>query len=210
MPIAINVIGARGRMGSRVVSVASTLSEFKIKDFAEDADVVIDFSSHLATKEILGQMAASKKPLVIGTTGHPAENYSAIEAASREIPILFSPNFSLGMAACVEAAALLAKRLKGHCSIDIVEAHHIHKKDKPSGSALALGKAMDQKEASIHSIRAGDVIGDHTVIFTCEGERIELRHQVQSRDAFAKGALKAASFLIGKQPGLYSIRDLFS
>lgn len=196
-------------MGSQVVSLASTLSEFKIEESPAIADVVIDFSSHLATKEILDKMAAFKKPLVIGTTGHPAENYPAIEAASREIPILFSPNFSLGMAACVEAAALLAKRLKGHCSIDIVEAHHVHKKDKPSGSALALEKAMDQKETSIHSIRAGDVIGDHTVIFTCDGEQIELRHQVHSRKAFAKGALKAASFLIGKRPGLYSIKDLF-
>ncbi len=105
----------------------------------------------------------------------------------------------------LEAAALLAK--KGF-SIDIIEAHHNQKKDKPSGSALALARAMG-KEVPIHSIRSGDIIGEHTVIFVGEGERIELKHQVFSRDAFAKGALKAAKFLAKKPPGLYSLKDLF-
>ena len=210
MPIAIHVIGSRGRMGSRVVSLASVRSEYKVEEEADNFDVAIDFSSHAATQEILKKMVSLKKPIVIGTTGHPSENYAAIELASKKIPILFSPNFSLGMAACVEAAELLARRLKGSCSVDIIEAHHIHKKDKPSGSALKLKQAINYPDAPIHSIRSGDIIGDHTVIFTCAGERIELKHQVHSRDAFAEGALKAASFLLGKDPGLYSVKDLFS
>lgn len=210
MQIVVHVIGARGRMGSRVVSLARARPEFKIDDETDHFDVAIDFSSHIATQEILKRMVALKKPVVIGTTAHPPENRDAIATASKEIPILFSPNFSLGMAVCIEAVELMAKRLYGFCSIDIVEAHHVHKKDKPSGTALALQQAAGKLDSPIHSIRAGDIIGDHTVIFTCAGERIELKHQVDSRDAFAEGALKAASFLIGKTPGLYSIKDLFS
>ena len=202
MPIGITVIGARGRMGSRVISLA--VGDFSVTDW-DKADVAIDFSSPLAAKDNLAKAIASRKPLVMGTTGHAPENYKAIEEASKEIPILFSPNFSLGMATCLEAAAFLAKRL--NCTIDIIEMHHSQKKDKPSGSALALARATD-REVPIHSIRAGDIIGEHTVIFTCEGERIELKHQVFSRDAFAKGALKAAKFLIGRPAGLYSIKDL--
>ncbi|MCI0566497.1 4-hydroxy-tetrahydrodipicolinate reductase, partial [bacterium] len=104
---------------------------------------------------------------------------------------------------------VIAAQLQGDCSIDIIEAHHVDKKDKPSGSAIALRHATGQKEIPIHSIRAQDTMGDNTVIFTCVGERLELRHQVYSRDVFARGALKAASFLVGKKAGLYSIKDLW-
>lgn len=197
-------------MGSRVASLAHARPEFKVEEGSGHFDVAIDFSSHTATQEMLKRMVDLKKPVVIGTTAHSPENRAAIAAASKEIPILFSPNFSLGMAVCLEAVELIAKRLGSLCSIDIVEAHHVHKKDKPSGTALALQQAARKPDSPIHSIRAGDIIGDHTVIFTCAGERIELKHQVDSRDAFAEGALKAASFLIGKNPGLYSIKDLFS
>lgn len=199
MPIGITVIGARGKMGTRVISLAQADSDFTVEENFERADVVIDFSS----KDNLSSVLGLQKPLVIGTTGHV--NTREMEIAAKNIPILFSPNFSLGMAAMLEAAALLAK--KGF-SIDIIEAHHNQKKDKPSGSALALARAIG-KDIPIHSIRSGDIIGDHTVIFVGEGERIELKHQVFSRDAFAKGALKAAKFLAKKPPGLYSLKDLF-
>jgi 4-hydroxy-tetrahydrodipicolinate reductase len=202
MAIGITVMGARGRMGSRVISLAA--GDFFVTEWAK-ADVAIDFSSQLAAKENLAKALASRKPLVMGTTGHTPENHAAIEAASKEIPILFSPNFSLGMVACLEAATLLAKRLD--CAIDIVEAHHAQKKDRPSGTALLLARSMG-KEVPIHSIRAGDIIGDHTILFTCEGERIELKHHVVSRDAFAQGALKAAKFLVKQPPGLYSVKDI--
>lgn len=209
MPIVLNIIGEKGKMGSRLAALAKADQEFALHGSFEGSDVAVDFSSPAGMLEHLRRAIVHKKPLVVGTTGHPPENHAAMEHASKEIPILFSPNFSLGMAACVEAAALIARRLKGACTIDIVEAHHVHKKDRPSGSALALKKAAGGEQTTIHSIRAGDIIGDHTVIFTCEGERIELKHQVHSRDAFARGALLAAKFLIGKPPGLYSIKDLF-
>lgn len=186
-------------MGSRVISLAQADADFTVEEDFERTDVVIDFSS----KENLSKVLSLQKPLVIGTTGHASTQ--EMEIAAKNIPILFSPNFSLGMMAMLEAAALLAK--KGF-SIEIIEAHHDQKKDKPSGSALALAKAMG-KEVPIHSIRSGDIIGDHTVLFVGEGERIELKHQVFSRDAFAKGALKAAKFLAKKPPGLYSLKDLF-
>jgi 4-hydroxy-tetrahydrodipicolinate reductase len=203
MAMGITVIGERGRMGSRVVALAT--GEFFVTDW-ENADVAIDFSSPKALDEHLSRAISSKKPLVIGTTGHATDAYSAMQAASQKIPILFSPNFSLGMAACLEAVALLAQKLGG--TIDIVEAHHAQKKDKPSGTALLLAQ-MAGNQVAIHSIRAGDIIGDHTVIFTCAGERIELKHQVISRDTFAQGALKAAKFLKTRPPGLYSLKDIY-
>jgi len=194
-------------MGSRVAALIEKNPAFSLKKILE-ADVAIDFSLPAALFTNLQNATAHRKPLVIGTTGHTLEGKKAIETASLEIPILFSPNFSLGMAACLEAAALIAHRL--NCTIDIIETHHAQKKDTPSGTALKLREAMNAPNASIHSIRAGDAIGEHTVIFSCEGEKIELRHTVSHRDAFAKGALLAARFLIGKPPGLYSFKEIFS
>jgi len=210
MAIMIYVFGSRGRIGSSLVSLIQSHAGYKTEDQLEKADVAIDFSSPLGTQEILKQVVRLKKPIVIGTTGHSPENQATISLASQEIPILFSPNFSLGMGSCLEAAALLAKQLKNQASIDIIETHHLHKKDRPSGTALLLAQAMKSKEIPIHSLRAGDTLGDHTVIFTLEGERIELKHQVYSRNVFARGALKAAVFLCGQDPGLYSVKDLFS
>jgi 4-hydroxy-tetrahydrodipicolinate reductase len=131
-----------------------------------------------------------------------------LQEMSKQIPILFSPNFSLGMAVCLEAAKQIAEQLKGLCQIEIIEAHHQTKKDKPSGAALKLAGAVSDKEIPIHSIRAGDIIGDHTVVFVLAGERIELKHQAQSREVFARGAVLAAKFLKKQPPGLYSVKDL--
>lgn len=200
------------------------LTNDKSKAFA-DADVIIDFSTFGATRENLDAALKSGKPLVIGTTGHAPENLQAIESASKSIPILFASNFSIGMNACIEAVKAFAKALKGECDIDIVEIHHTGKKDAPSGSAKALAAATgypdirlraspeeprSKETVVIHSIRAGNTIGEHIVTFTCDDEKIELRHQAFSRDAFAKGALKAAQFLVGKPPGLYSFVDCIS
>lgn len=170
------------------------------------ADVAVDFSSPSALNTLLQECFDQKKPLIVGTTGHTSEQHRALQEMSRHIPILASPNFSIGLAACLEAAELIADRLKGTAHVEVLEAHHITKKDQPSGTALALGKASGAK--NIHSIRAGDIIGDHTVLFVLNGERIELKHQVQSREAFARGALQAAKFLKTKPPGLYTMKDL--
>lgn len=204
----VYIIGSKGKMGSRVAALAENHPDFRLVSAWEEARVAIDFTAPGATKQILNEAVLHKIPLVMGTTGHPAENVQAIQEAAKKIPLLYSPNFSLGMTACLEAVSLLAQKLGSLANIEIVEAHHTEKKDKPSGTALALAKATG-KEPPIHSIRAGDIVGDHTVIFALGGERIEIKHQAHSRDAFALGAILSAQFLLGKEPGLYTLKDVF-
>jgi 4-hydroxy-tetrahydrodipicolinate reductase len=232
MAIRLGVLGATGKMGKRVLALASQNSDFSIgsawthphskhlsKEGAlesdidvvcKNADILIDFSIAAATLKILESALKWNKPLVIGVTGHSALEQTAIQNAAKKIPILYSANFSLGMAACLEVAKLFASKLRQDCRIKIVETHHIHKKDSPSGTALALAAAMrpHTPEPQIQSVRLGEVIGTHTVTIECEGETIELAHSVQSRDTFAKGALQAAKFLHNQKPGLYTLRDL--
>ncbi|MBI2812298.1 MAG: 4-hydroxy-tetrahydrodipicolinate reductase [Candidatus Melainabacteria bacterium] len=191
--------------------------------FAE-CDVAIDFTSHEATRDYLQAALATNKALVIGTTGHTPEGKKAIEDAAKIIPILYSPNFSFGIALCLEAVARFGKALYGTCAIDIIETHHVHKKDRPSGTAFAFAAAVGngrvslegssaqprrKEEIVVHSIRSGEVIGEHIIIFESGHERIELKHTAHSRDAFAQGALMGAKFLAKKPPGLYSLKDMF-
>ena len=194
-----------------------------IDDFAEKSEVLIDFSLPNVTLENLRSAIKHQKPLVIGSTGHDVETRLAIESLAKQIPLFFSPNFSLGMALCLEACAFFGRHLKGSCFVDIVETHHIQKKDAPSGTALALARTLDMKNICpgtlvehprsqdtlvIHSIRAGNVTGEHHVIFECQGEQLEIKHTALSRDAFARGALRAAKFLAHRSPGLYTMKDL--
>ncbi|MFI5334644.1 MAG: 4-hydroxy-tetrahydrodipicolinate reductase [Chlamydiales bacterium] len=200
-----------------------TLLSQLVDAFAEECDVLIDFSSTAAANSYVQAALKYGKPLVIGTTGHSTETHLNFEIAAKQIPIFYAPNFSLGMALCIEASGFFARHLKGSCHVDILETHHTQKKDAPSGSALALAKSLDfggiypgtlvesprSKEAvAIHSLRRGSVVGEHEVIFECEGERLTLKHEVLSRETFAKGGLKAAKFLASASPGLYSIKDL--
>ena len=219
MAIQISVLGAKGKMGTRVLALAAEDPGVKIvcAYSRKDADllgaflkcdVAIDFTSPLATQEILSAALQTGKPLVIGTTGHSLEEKRAIEEASKVIPILYSANFSLGIALCLEAAAQFARALKPGCTIDIVETHHAHKKDAPSGTAIALANAAGADPKGICSLREGEVIGEHTLIFKWGQEKIELKHTALSRDAFAAGALRGAQVLAGKGPGLYSVQDL--
>jgi 4-hydroxy-tetrahydrodipicolinate reductase len=254
MTIGISILGATGKMGKRILHLAledpqlrligassqsslnSTLS-LQIEDVhvqlpltsdpliaLQGCDVAIDFTFHEATKKHLHAALKAKKPLVIGTTGHSQEEIEEIAEASRSIPILYSPNFSFAVALCLDAVSRFGKALFGICDIDIVETHHVHKKDMPSGTSFAFAKAIGQgkiakqnslaiprkkEEIAIHSIRSGKVIGEHIVIFECGHERIELKHTAHSRDAFAKGALMGAKFLVRQAPGLYSLKDLF-
>jgi 4-hydroxy-tetrahydrodipicolinate reductase len=210
MELSLYVHGGGGRMGRAIKSLVENDSALTLKENFETADVAIDFSAPAALKELLGKCLQHQKPVVVGTTGHSPENIQFVQEMSKKIPILFSPNFSLGMAACLEAAEQIARHLKGLCQIEIVEAHNATKKDKPSGSALALAKVVAKAagDAPIHSIRAGDIISDHTVYFVMAGERIELKHQAQTREVFARGALYAAKFLKTKPAGLYSVKDL--
>lgn len=202
MPIALAILGASGKMGGKVKQLAEKDSDFRLVDL-DRCDVAIDFTAPEATLKHL----AAKKPLVIGTTGLPPEMKSAMEEAAKTIPILYSPNFSFGVALCLDAAAKISGALSG-CEIEIHETHHVHKKDSPSGTALAFAQAVGGTP-KIQANRLGEVVGEHTVIFECGHERIELKHTAHSRDTFAQGALLAAKFLVKQRPGLYSLKDLF-
>jgi 4-hydroxy-tetrahydrodipicolinate reductase len=222
MSLAITVLGASGKMGKRILHLAQNDPDFSIVPEMAACHVAIDFTAPEATLKHLEAAMSAGKPVVIGTTGHLPDTKQAIAEAAQVIPILFSPNFSFGMALCLEAVAHFGRRLFGRCTIDIVETHHVEKKDRPSGTALALAHAVgggkialepqqmrSPEEIVIHSIRTGQAVGEHTVIFETGGERIELKHTVHSRDAFAQGALMGAKFLSKQPPGLYALKDLF-
>jgi 4-hydroxy-tetrahydrodipicolinate reductase len=197
--------------------------EEKPEDFVEAVDVLVDFSTAQSALKNVKVALEHETPLLIGTTGHSEETKLEFESAAQKIPLLFSPNFSLGIALCLEACSFFARHLKGSCFVDIVETHHTQKKDSPSGTALALGKSLgfgslcpgtlteqprSHETVGIHSIRAGSVVGEHRIIFDCQGERIEIKHEALSREAFAKGAIRAAKFLSRVSPGLYTVKDL--
>lgn len=226
--ITIAVNGAAGRMGSRILALAAQApSKYRaggsfdhaksgLKPLSPESlkgiDVLIDFSSPEGAAQSLGACVSSKTSLVIGTTGLDAATQEAIQKASEAIPIVYSANMSVGVNLVAEALELLASRLGGEFKISMTEAHHIHKKDAPSGTALLLKNAMAASGQSIEikSIREGEIVGDHTVLFSGAAETIEITHRAQSRDVFALGALKAAAFLAqnGKPGKLYSMRDV--
>ncbi len=194
-------------------------------------DVVIDFSHADATKTICAAFVAQRKPAVIGTTGHSPEQLAMINEAAAVIPIVLAANFSIGVNALFwltrHAAALL-----GHgFDVEIIETHHRLKKDAPSGTAKQLARLLCEaralapetdvthgrsgmigerpaKQIGMHAIRAGDVVGEHTVLFAGAGERLELTHKASSRDTFAIGALRAAAWVAGRPARLYSMQDV--
>ena len=176
-------------------------------------------------------MVEAKIALVIGTTGLDAAGVEAIRSASSRIPIVFAPNMSLGMNVMFKVVVDVARALGAGYDVEIIEAHHRQKKDAPSGTALALGRALADAakhrldevavyarhgdvgprstgEIGIQTIRAGDIVGDHTVLFGGLGERLEITHRASSRDTFARGALRAAQWLSDKPPGLYDMQDV--
>lgn len=172
-------------------------------------DVAVDFSQPEAFDPILALCVERGTVLVSGTTGLSQAQQAAMKEAAAKIALLWASNFSLGVAVLDELVERAAAALPGW-DCDIVEAHHAHKQDAPSGTALALGAAAARggADASYASLRAGDIVGEHTVQFTGPGERIELVHRAGNRDIFARGALHAASKLAGRQPGLYRLRDV--
>lgn len=172
-------------------------------------DVVIDFSLPEGFDSILSLCAQRGAALVSGTTGLSDSQRQALAEASAHIPLVWASNFSLGVAVLTELTERAAKALAGW-DCDIVESHHTQKKDAPSGTALTLGQAASTAGAEVHysSLRAGDIVGEHTVQFAGLGERIELIHRATNRDIFARGALHAARRLVGKPAGSYRVRDL--
>jgi 4-hydroxy-tetrahydrodipicolinate reductase len=191
------------------------------------AEIVIDFSQPHATRSNLTVCRAARKPLLIGTTGYPAELTSLFDAAAADIPLLVAPNTSIGVTLLLELTRMAAKALPADFDIEIVEAHHRMKKDAPSGTALALGKAAvegkggagsadalttrsgERREGDIGYavIRGGDIVGDHTVLFAGIGEQITLGHRATDRAIFARGAAKASLWLARQSPGRYNMRD---
>ncbi len=209
---------------------AQIVARFDLGDTiaVSEADVLIDFSNAAATREVCAAVAKANIPLVLGTTGHSAEERKMIEETARNVPVAFASNFSVGVNVLFALSEHAAKILGESFDVEIVEAHHRMKKDAPSGTAKTLADIVQRVRGSgelkhgregmtgernksqigIHSIRGGDVVGDHTVIFAGEGERLELTHRAASRETFARGALRAARWIIGKGPGLYSMRDV--
>ena len=190
------------------------------------AEIVIDFSQPHATRSNLTVCRAARKPLLIGTTGYPAELTSLFDAAAADIPLLIAPNTSIGVTLLLELTRMAAKALPTDFDIEIVEAHHRMKKDAPSGTALALGKAAAdgrgvqdadaltnrsgerrQGDIGYAVIRGGDIVGDHTVLFAGTGEQVTLGHRATDRAIFARGAARAAFWLAHQSPGRYNMRD---
>ena len=193
--------------------------------------VIVDFSNPEASLSFLRRAAEKATPIVIATTGFVAQQMKELERLARRTPTLLSANTSLGVNVLVSLLGKAAKMLGEDYDVDIVEAHHRFKKDAPSGTALALGRSVaealgrdldkvvrngrtgivgerSKKEIALLSIRAGDIVGDHTVIFGGIGERLEFIHRAHSRDTFARGALRAAQWLAGQKPGLYGMKDV--
>jgi 4-hydroxy-tetrahydrodipicolinate reductase len=166
-------------------------------------DVIIDVSSIESTQEVLSLAVRHRKPLIIGSTGHDSALKASITQASAHIPLLLSSNFSLGIALCKQLTRHLSQSLASY-SIDIIETHHIHKKDSPSGTSLSLAQATGMPNIPITSHRTGETIGEHTLVFTSPHEKIELKHTALSRDLFAHGALRAARWLAAQPCGLYT------
>ncbi|ODS32932.1 MAG: dihydrodipicolinate reductase [Candidatus Scalindua rubra] len=196
----------------------------------DSPDVLIDFTSPDSTITRLETCTDNGVAMVIGTTGLKGEQMEQVSRASQKIPCLISPNMSIGVNLLFNLVETVSRILGEKSDIEIIEAHHRFKKDAPSGTALkiaekicsATGRKKDdviiygrkgftgekpQKQVCIHSIRSGDIVGEHTVIFGDIGERLELVHKAQTRDSFALGAICAAKFIYGKSPGLYKMED---
>jgi 4-hydroxy-tetrahydrodipicolinate reductase len=215
------LIGARGRMGQTIIDLAKTDPRIEIAvqcdlgDAIETAmkncDVAIDFSNAGAIDEVCSAAAKHGKALVIGTTGHSSEQRQSIERAARSLPVVFASNFSVGVNALFALTRRAIEILGPDFAPRITETHHTKKKDAPSGTAKTLGEILKQagkSDVPIESIREGDVVGEHTVIFVGPEERLELTHRAGSREIFARGALRAAEWVVGKPAGLYSMQDV--
>ena len=212
--IKILLKGASGKMGQRIIACAKADVSFQVVNTIENADVMIDFSHPDATLPNLETAALAKKRAVIGTTGHTAEQKKEIARYAQRLPFILSPNMSVGVNVMWEILGRAARLLESGFDPSIKETHHIHKKDRPSGTALrvahviAEGMKTTPDRISIESIREGEAVGTHTTLFSGPGETLEVTHTALSRDTFALGALRAARWVIGKPNGLYSMGDV--
>lgn len=200
-------------------------------ELEQELDVVVDFTGPESTLANVQWCRRNGKRIVIGTTGFSPEQRARIEEAAGEVPVVLAPNMSVGVNLCIRLVELAARTVGASSDIEIIEAHHRHKADAPSGTALRLGEAVagaldrNLDEVAVYerhghtgtrpreaigfaTVRAGDIVGEHTVLFASEGERIEITHKATSRLNFANGALRAAEWLSDRKPGLYEMQDV--
>ena len=235
----IAILGAAGRMGRKLCELApaaglEVVSRVDVADgydrtWPDETEGVVDFSYHTALPPAITKAAAQGIAYVIGTTGITPEEQRAVDEAAKKIPVVQSGNYSLGVNLLLALVNHAATVLGPEYDIEVVEMHHRHKKDSPSGTALMLARsaangrgASDEflygrhgdigerpvGEIAIHALRGGSVVGDHTVMFAGELERVELTHKAQDRAAFAAGALKAVLWAKDCQPGIYTMQDV--
>lgn len=234
-PLNIVIHGASGRMGQALLRLAADMPDLQVvaavarrapsqrvidgvPHFAASElaglppfDVAIDFSLPAGVAALAQLCAERGAGLVCGTTGLDADGEAALAALARRAPLVWASNYSLGVAVLTDLVARAAQLLPGW-DCDIIEAHHVHKQDAPSGTALTLGQAAAGQgvQPRYASLRAGDIVGEHTVQLAGMGERVELVHRATNRDVFARGALHAARCLAGRVPGRYSVAELLA
>ncbi|PTX94298.1 4-hydroxy-tetrahydrodipicolinate reductase [Opitutus sp. ER46] len=231
--------GAKGRMGHALLQAAQefNLTVAATADAGDDlaaamdrADVTVDFSSHLATRQLLELAIAERKPVVIGTTGHAPEAKAQLLKLAAQVPCVWAGNYSVGVNLLFALTRRATAVLGATYDAEVVEMHHRFKKDAPSGTAARLLEIILEErklgaealrhgrngitgertsaEVGIHSLRGGDVVGDHTVIFAALGERLELTHKASDRAIFAQGALRAARWIVNQPAGVYDMQDV--
>ncbi len=238
---AVTLTAAVDRAGSPVIGkdtgelIGTESSGIKIADnlaaAIDQLDILIDFTRPEASLEYVEICRQARKKMVIGTTGFTDEHKSQIAEATNDIAIVMAPNMSVGVNLSLKLLEMAAKVMGDYTDIEIVEAHHRHKVDAPSGTALRMGEVVakalnrdlkdcavyaregitgerDRKTIGFSTIRAGDIVGEHTVMFADEGERVEITHKASSRMTFANGAVRAAGWVSDKTPGLYDMHDV--
>ncbi len=241
MPLKVLINGARGRMGQMLIGCARNEPGIEVVaqvDVGDDlaaalpeCEAVIDFSHHSVVEPVLARCVDAKKTLVIGTTGHTDAQVAAIKHSAAHIPLVFAPNYSIGVNTLFWLTRKATEILGPGFDLEVVEMHHRLKKDSPSGTAKKLAEILAEvrelqynddvrhgrhgivgertdTEIGMHAVRGGDVVGDHTVIYAAQGERVELTHKASSRETFARGALRAAIWAHGRDAGLYDMQDV--
>jgi 4-hydroxy-tetrahydrodipicolinate reductase len=234
------VQGASGRLGRMILSLANSTGNFIVSQagrgaldsaLVRDAEVLLDVSEPTASVTLARYAAEAQKPLVIGSTGHDESQLVALAGFSKSVPLVLAPNFSIGVNLLFWLSEQVGRTLGSDFNIEILEAHHRHKKDAPSGTArrlaeiVAAARHFDFKEGArhgrvgqtgersdneigLHALRGGDVAGEHTVYFLGQGERLELTHRASDRTVFARGALQAVEWVLNRPPGLYDMQDV--
>lgn len=220
--IKLCVSGSKGKMGERIIELSKKDADFELsgsfdagedaQSFIEKCDCLIEFTSPEATIANLEICEKLGKAIVIGTTGLSSEQQDRVKAASAKIPVVISPNMSVGVNVLFKMVEDAAKVLGSDYCIEIVEAHHVHKKDKPSGTAKEMARIVKDIKGDvdipIESVREDEIVGEHTIVFNGGSDLVEMTHSAKSRDIFAEGALTAAKFVTKKKSGIYSMREV--